>query len=171
VVALSILVALVATAVAIGAWISAPGRCDDADFTSSRYAYCIETPEGTIPAEVDDESGQYDRFQLEDSGALVTVRAIRLPTGAGLQEYVQGFVQSAQEQEFTAETPVPVRVAGQQGLQLDVTGDANGTPVHFRFVFVQRERVIWQVDLQAVEEQFDEHTDELAMILDSWTFT
>ena len=171
VVAFSVLIAVVATTFAIGAWLSAPGRCDDADFTSSRYAYCVATPEGTVPSEVDDESGQYDRFELQGSGALVQVTATRLPQGQGLQEFVQGFVSSAQEQSFEAQAPVPVRVAGEQGVQVDLTGDTGGTPVHFRFVFVQRERVVWQVDLRAVEEQFAEHTDELDHILQSWTFT
>ena len=171
VVAFSVLIAVVATTVAVGAWLAAPGRCEDADFTSSRYAYCVATPEGTVPSEVDDESGQYDRFELEGSGALVQVTATRLPQGQGLQEFVEGFVAAAQEQSFAAQPAVPVRVAGAAGVQVDFTGETGGTPVHFRFVFVERERVVWQVDLRAVEEQFAEHTDDLNHILDSWTFT
>jgi hypothetical protein len=171
VVAFSILVAVIATTVAIAAWLAAPGRCDDADFTSSRYAYCVTTPEGTVSSEVDDETGQYDRFELEGSGALVQVTATRLPQGQGLDDFVQGFTSAAEEQSFSAQPAVPVRVAGESGVQVDFTGETGGTPVHFRFVFIERERVVWQVDLRAVEEQFADHTDDLTHILQSWTFT
>jgi hypothetical protein len=166
--ALAVLVAVVA---AVGTWIAAPGRCDGTTFTSSRFSYCVTAPAGWQTQEVNQQGQFYDSFLQQNGSAAVLVTANEVPEATSLQELVEGFKSSAEQQGLVVEESTPLTIDGVPAMQFDAQlEDQQGNPVAFRIVLVSRGGTYWAVRLQDTPEQFAGHADDLRTMLQSWRF-
>ena len=168
--AIAVLVGLAAVVTAVGMWIAAPGRCEGSTFTSSRFAYCVTTPAGWRPQEVDSQGQVYDTFQQQDGTAQVYVAANPIPRGTSLQELVEGVRASAEEQGLVLEESVPLRVDGVPAMRFDAeVQDEQGNPIEFRIVLVSRGDTMWIVRLVNTPDIADD-AGEFNAMLRSWRF-
>jgi hypothetical protein len=170
-VAVLVLLGVVGAVVGTAAWISVPGRCDQATFTSSRFDYCLVEPQGWSGTEVSDQGQNYDRFQTTGASANVAIAAAPLGSGQTVDDVVTDVRTQAQEQGFSLGPMTPRRVDGVRAVQWDVTADSEGVQVMVREVVFARGGVYWRVQLADLQEQFDLHTGDLTRMLDSWHFT
>ncbi len=170
-VALAVLVALVAVVAAAGAWIAAPGRCDGATFTSSRFAYCLKAPAGWQSQEVDQQGAVYDSFLQQDGTAAVLVSATSVPQSVSLEDLVAEIRSGAEGQGLILQEPTSLTVDGVPAMQFDAQlEDQQGNLVAFRMVLVSRGGTYWLVRLQDTPEQITVHTSDFRAMLQSWRF-
>jgi hypothetical protein len=170
-VALAVLVGLVAVFAAVGTWIAAPGRCDGATFTSSRFAYCLKAPAGWQSQEVDQQGAVYDSFLQLDGTAGVAVSANSIPQSASLEDLVAQIRSGAEADGLILQESTSLTVDGVPAMQFDAqVDDPQGNPVAFRVVLVSRGGTYWQVWLRDTPEGFAGHTSELRAMLQSWRF-
>jgi hypothetical protein len=168
--ALAVLVGLVAVVAAVGVWIAAPGRCDGSTFTSSRFAYCVTTPAGWQPQEVNQQGQVYDTFLQQDGTAQVYVAANPIPQGTSLQEIVEGVRSGAEEEGLVLGESVPLRVDGVPAMQFDAeVQDEQGNPIAFRIVLVSRGGTMWTVRLVDTPDIAGD-AGEFRAMLRSWRF-
>lgn len=169
--AIVVLAGVVAIVAAVGAWIAAPGRCEDSNFTSSRFAYCIKAPADWQPQEVNQQGQVYDSFLQQDGTAGVYVSASSIPQGTTLEELVEGVRSSAEDQGFVLDDASGLTVDGAPAMQFDAElENEQGDPVAFRIVLVSRAGTYWIVRLQDTPDQFAGHASDLRAMLRSWRF-
>jgi hypothetical protein len=170
-VAAVVVVGMVGAIVGTAVWLSAPGRCEEATFTSSRFDYCLVEPRGWSGNEVSDQGQNYDRFQTSGASANVAIAAAPLNSGQTVDDVVSDVRSQAEEQGFGLGPMTERRVDGVRAVQWDVTAETEGVQVMVREVVFARGGVYWRVQLADLQEQFDLHTGDLSRMLDTWHFT
>ncbi len=169
--ALAVIVGLVAIVAAVATWIAAPGRCDSATFTSSRFAYCLKAPAGWQSQEVNQQGQVYDSFLQQDGTAAVLVSATSVPQSVSLEDLVAEIRSGAEGQGLVLQEPTSLTVDGVPAMQFDAQlEDQQGNPVAFRIVLVSRGGTYWLVRLQDTPEQITVHASEFQAMLQSWRF-
>lgn len=165
------LATLALVVVGVGVWIAAPGRCDSASFTSSRFAYCLTTPTGWQSSEVNEQGQAYDTFQKQNGAAAVVVIGGNLQQGDTLDDIVGQIRTDAEQQGITLGEPVEQMVDGVRGIRFDgELEDSQGNKVAFRQVLIAREGAYWIARLQDTPEAFEQNTGAFHRMLASWHF-
>jgi hypothetical protein len=165
----AILVGIVLVGLGVASYISAPGRCDNANFRSDRFGYCLVTPAGWTSGEAQVGDAQVDQLLLAD-GASVFIQAARLGESQDLQlftDYVRGL---AEDQGYTLSPVTTRKVDGVQATVWDVTAGSGTQATKLREVVFIRDGIAWRVQFADIAEQFDGHVGDLGKMLSSWRF-
>jgi hypothetical protein len=156
-------------AFALVSWARHDPACDEGDFESVRFGYCIRPPAGWIATPAS-EADSLDRFIAQDGPATIAVTAVPLSKGQDLarfEQFVRGFVEEA---GATAGPGTPVTVDGVEGVGFDVRLEGRDGVIRSREVLLAREGIAWRVTLADDEVGFHESTRTLEQILGSWRF-
>jgi hypothetical protein len=169
-VALVVLFVLGGAVAALATWLSAPGRCDGATFTSDRFGYCVAAPAGwsAEPARV----GQtpVDSFLQSDGSAAVYVQAVALQEGQTLElfvEYVRGL---GEQGGFSMGTTSRTEVGGVPAMSWDVVVSSATGEVRMREVVFVRSGTAWRVQFADTAGGFDAHSADFQQMLSTWHF-
>lgn len=171
VLALVLTVLVGAGAFALVSWASGGTGCDDGDFESIRFGYCVRAPGGWVAAAAEGEGTPLDRFQMQDGAATITVIAVPLTQGQDLarfEQFVRGFDEDAGARTGVSST---VEVDGVAGVTFDVTLEGLDGVVRSREVLFTRDGVAWRVTLADDEVGFGSSATRLEELLGSWRFT
>jgi hypothetical protein len=171
VLALALTAVVAVAAFAVFSWAGGGAPCEDGDFESVRFGYCVRAPSGWVSeaAEVDAES--HDLFLLPSSAATITVTAVPLTKGQDLarfEQFVRGYDEDAGGRVGSS---TPLQVAGAEAVAFDVTVDAPDGVVRSREVLFVREGVAWRVTLADDELGFGSSVRRLDELLGTWRFT
>lgn len=149
-----------------------PDPCNDTNFESENFGYCLVVPQGweAGPAQFG-ENVTLDQFAPPTGSATVVVEAVDLETGAELEQWSE-FVR--QRDEGAGLTPGPASEAtldGTEALQWDVSvaSDAGDTFLMREVVAVKGD-IGWRVTLNDVQEGFDTSAVVFRTMLESWRF-
>ena len=170
--AAAVLIALVAGVVAVAVWVSAPGRCDEATFTSTRLGYCLVAPSGWAGGTARVGSTTVDELLLPKGSAAVFIQAVSLQPGAGLEEFATQVRALDQQAGYRIGKSSTSEVDGVTADRWDVTSTApNGDVTKVREVVFVRSGTGWRVELADTADAFDRDAAALEQMLSSWRFT
>ena len=164
---------LVVVAAAVGAFLLfRPDPCDDTNFTSEAFGYCLTVPDGwTAEPALFGGEVRLDQFARSTASTIVVVEAVDLEQGTDLGRWA-GF---ARQRDVDAGlVPGPASVAAVDGVaarqwDLTATSDA-GTDYRTREVVVVRDEIGWRITLNDTEERFEGSAASFERMLDSWRF-
>jgi photosystem II reaction center protein PsbP len=156
---------------ALATWLSAPGRCDAATYTSEQFGYCVAAPSGWSAEKAKVGQAQVDRFLQPDGSAAVYVQAVALQEGQGsLPDFVD-YVRGLQQQEgFSLTTASDTEVDGVNAASWDVTSSTETGETRMREVVFVRGDTAWRVQFADSPQGFDQHSAEFQQMLDSFHF-
>ena len=160
-------------AAAVGAFVLfRPDPCDDTDFTSEAFGYCLTVPEGwTAERALFGGEVRLDQFAPSTASTTVVVEAVDLEQGTDLGQWAD-FVR--QRDADAGLVPGPASEAVVDGVaarqwDLMATSDA-GTDYRTREVVVVRDEIGWRIALNDTEERFEGSAASFERMLDSWRF-
>jgi len=166
-----VLTALVgAGAFALFSWAGGGASCDDGDFESARFGYCVRAPSGWVSEAAAADAESHDLFLLPSGAATITVTAVPLTKGQDLarfEQFVRGFDEDA---GGSAGSSTSLEVDGAEAVAFDVTVDAPDGVVRSREVLFTRDGVAWRVTLADDEVGFGSSVRRLDEMLGSWRF-
>jgi len=146
--------------------------CREATFTSERFGYCLQHPEGWLAGAARIGSAQIDQFQPPTETATVFVEAIDLAEDTDLTAFSE-IVRQRDEDAGLAPGPVIERkpLDGQPALQWDVVVDPeDGATYQMREVVTVLGEIGWRITLSGSEEDFDQYVTSFDLMLASWRF-
>jgi hypothetical protein len=165
-----VLTALVGVGVfAVFSWAGSGSSCDDGDFRSARFGYCVRTPSGWIAEGAED--GSHDRFLLPDGPATITVTAVTLTKGQDLarfEQFVRGYVDEAGARAGSSTT---LEVGDADAVAFDASLSGPEGVTRSREVLFAQDGIAWRVTLADDEVGFGSSVRRLEELLDSWRFT
>jgi hypothetical protein len=166
------LTVLVAVGVfALFSWAGRGSSCEDGDFESVRFGYCVRTPSGWIAEAAEDGVTSHDRFLLPDGAATITVTAVPLTKGQDLARFEQ-FVRGYDEEAGATTAPSsPLEVGESEAVAFDATVRGPDGVIRSREVLFAREGIAWRVTLADDAIGFTSSVRRLGELLDSWRFT
>jgi hypothetical protein len=171
VVAIALTVLVGVGAFALVSWARGGAPCEEGDFRSARFGYCVRTPSGWVAAAAESEGTALDRFLLPDGAATITVTAVPLTKGQDLARFEQ-FVRGYDEQAGgTPGESSPREVGGVDALTFDVTLEGPDAVTRSREVLFVRDGIAWRVTLADEETSFEASTRQLDEMLGTWRFT
>jgi hypothetical protein len=165
-----VLLVLVGVVTALAGWLAAPGRCDEATFTSDRFGYCVAAPPGwsAEPARVGQTT--VDSFLVPDGSAAVFVQAVDLQDGQTLDRFAE-FVRALGEQGgYSMGVTSQMEVAGVPALTWEVVASSPTGATRMREVVFVRESTAWRVQFADTAGGFDAHSEAFQQMLASWHF-
>jgi hypothetical protein len=167
----AVLSAMVLIVGSLALWLSAPGRCDNATFTSERFGYCMTAPAGWTAETARVGDTPVDRFLAPDGPTVVYVQAVALDQGQDVHAF-SDFVRSVAEQSgFTLGQPSEFQIDGVAAVSWDKSEAApttSGTIVR-EVVFVRGDTA-WRVQFADTADGFDAHKPTFEEMLGSWHF-
>lgn len=149
-----------------------PNPCRGTNFTSPRFGYCLEVPEGwTAEPAVFGGSATLDQFTPPKDSATVLVEAHDLSSGATLSDWA-GFVRQREQDAGLIPGPISnLSLGGTQAEQWDVSATSDGGVAYtMRDVVVVRDNVGWRVTLNGAQGAFDQQSSPFRQMLRSWRF-
>jgi hypothetical protein len=158
---------------ALGFWAYStfrPDPCDGRDFTSERYGYCLNVPEGWQAGAAQVGTFAADQISLPTESTTVLINAIDLPTDTELDEFVHVLRVRLQMQGVE---PGPIRddvIDGFPARSWDVEVVTAGEPLVARYVITLRDDVGWQISLSDTQERLIFHESAFRSMLSSWKF-
>ena len=170
VVGLLALLALAGVVAGLAAWLAAPGRCDDATFTSDRFGYCVAAPLGwsAEPARVGHTT--VDRFLMPDGSAAVFVQAVDLQDGQtldGFAEYVRAL---GERGGYSMGGISQTEVGGVPAMTWEVVVSSEAGATRMSEVVFVREATAWRVQFADTSGAFEAHSPAFQQMLSSWHF-
>lgn len=170
-VAMAVLSAMVLIVGSLALWLSAPGRCDDATFTSERFGYCMTAPAGWTAETARVGDTPVDRFLEPDGSAVVYVQAVAVDQGQDVQAF-SDYVRSVAEQSgYQLGQPNEFQIDGVAAVsweKSEAPQTTAGTIVR-EVVFV-RDDTAWRVQFADTPDGFDAHAPAFEEMLGSWHF-
>ena len=172
VVALLLTSLVAAGAFALVTWVGGGDACEDADFESPRFGYCVSTPPGwvALPPEGGDGAEPLDRFIVQDGPGTITVIAVPLSKGQDLarfEQFVRGYIEDAGASAGSTST---LEVDGVDAVAFAVSLEGPDGVVRSREVLFARDGVAWRVTLADEEVGFEASLRQLEELLESWRF-
>lgn len=156
---------------ALATWLSAPGRCDSATYTSEQFGYCVAAPMGWSAEEAKVGQAQVDQFLQPDGSAAVYVQAVALEEGQGSLGGFVDYVRQLQEQlGFTLTNPSDIEVDGVKAAWWDVVASSPTGEIRMREVVFVRGDTAWRMQLADSPRGFGQHSDDFQQMLDSFHF-
>lgn len=149
-----------------------PDPCNDTNFESENFGYCLVVPEGweAGPAQFG-ESVTLDQFAPPTGSATVVVEAVDLETGTELEQWSEFVRRRDEEAGLTAGPASEARLDGTEALQWDVSvGSEGGETFLMREVVAVKGDVGWRVTLNDLQEGFDTSAVVFRTMLESWQF-
>jgi hypothetical protein len=147
--------------------------CREATFTSERFGYCLQPPEGWLAGAARIGSAQIDQFQPPTETATIFVEAIDLAEGTDLNAFSE-IVRQRDEDAGLAPGPVIQReqpLDGQAALQWDVVvNPEDGATYQMREVVTVLGEIGWRITLSGSEDDFDQYVTSFDLMLDSWRY-
>ncbi|HEY7763082.1 MAG TPA: hypothetical protein VIC52_08725 [Actinomycetota bacterium] len=171
VLALVLTILVGAGAFAAFSWAGGGASCNDGDFDSIRFGYCVRAPSGWVAQAAEEGGASHDLFVLPSSAATITVTAVPLTKGQDLgrfEQFVRGYVEDA---GGSAGPSSSLDVDGEEAVAFDVTVDGPGGGVRSREVLITRDGMGWRVTLADDEVGFDSSLRRLDELLSTWRFT
>jgi hypothetical protein len=170
VVGLLVLLVLAGVVAGVAAWLAAPGRCDEATFTSDRFGYCVAAPPGwsAEPARVGQAS--VDSFLIPDGSAAVFVQAVDLQDGQTLDrfaEYVRGL---GEQGGYSMGGITQTEVGGVPAMTWEVFVSSTTGATRMREVVFVRGATAWRVQFADTSGGYDAHSPAFQQMLSSWHF-
>jgi len=164
---------LVVAVAAAGAFLLLrPDPCEDTNFTSEAFGYCLTVPDGwTAEPALFGADVTLDQFAPPTASTTVIVEAVDLEQGVGLDEW-SGFVRQQDADAGLVPGPASeVIVDGVTARQWDVTATSDaGTDYRMREVVLVRDEIGWRITLNDTEDRFELSAASLERMLDSWRF-
>jgi hypothetical protein len=164
---------LVVAVAAAGAFLLLrPDPCEDTNFTSEAFGYCLTVPDGwTAEPALFGADVTLDQFAPPTVSTTVIVEAVDLEQGVGLEEW-SGFVRQQDADAGLVPGPASeIVVDGVTAHQWDVTATSDtGTDYRMREVVLVRDEIGWRITLNDTEERFERSAASLERMLDSWRF-
>jgi len=147
--------------------------CREATFTSERFGYCVQPPDGWLAGAARIGSAQIDQFQPPTETTTVFIEAIDLAEGTDLHAFSE-IVRQRDEDAGLVPGPVIQRegpLDGQPALQWDVVVDPeDGAIYQMREVVTVLEEIGWRITISGSEDDFDQYLTSFDLMLDSWRF-
>ncbi|HET9310850.1 MAG TPA: hypothetical protein VFP41_06460 [Actinomycetota bacterium] len=171
VLALALTVVVGVGAFALVSWAGGGSSCEDGDFESVRFGYCVRAPSGWVAEAAEVDAASHDLFLLPSGAATITVTAVPLTKGQDLarfEQFVRGYDEDA---GGSTGSSTSLEVDGADAVAFDVTVDAPDGVVRSREVLFTRNGVAWRVTLADDEIGFGSSIRRLDELLDSWRFT
>ena len=172
VVAVLALVGLLTLGAGLFVWaFGGPISCAEGTFTSERFGYCVQVPQGWEVAGATDDA-PVDRFQVPTASGTVLVSAVPLSGGQDLAAF-EDYIRSLEEGVGRAPGPsTPTQVAGVTALTFDVrAGDGSVSDgASSREVLFVREGFAWRVQGADTAEGFESTTAVMEQMLATWEF-
>ena len=170
-VALAVLSAMVLIVGSLALWLSTPGRCDNATFTSERFGYCMTAPAGWTAETARVGDTPVDRFIEPDGSAVVYVQAVAVDQGQDVHAF-SDYVRSVAEQSgYTLGQPNDFEIDGVAAVsweKSEATPTTSETIVR-EVVFVRGDTA-WRVQFADSADAFDAHKPAFEEMLGSWHF-
>ncbi len=164
---------LVVAVAAVGAFLLfRPDPCDDTDFTSEAFGYCLTVPDGwTAEPALFGGEVRLDQFAPTQASTTVIVEAVDLEEGTDLGQWAT-FVRQGDSDAGLVPGPASETVVdGMAAQQWDLTATSDtGTDYRMREVVIVRDEIGWRITLNDTEERFDVSAVSLEGMLDSWRF-
>ncbi len=169
VVGILILVALVGVGLAVVRFTGTSEPCEDADFRSTLFRYCLTTPEGWIAGRPGTADAAVDQFAPSDEQAAIFVEANEAGERT-LERFADDVRGLGTQSGYELTDPVERVVAGVRARQWDaVSGDGSAATKIREVVFIE-DGTAWRVQLASTPDHFDENTGALRDLLDTWQF-
>jgi hypothetical protein len=170
VVGMLVLLALTGVVAGLVAWLAAPGRCDDATFTSDRFGYCVAAPPGWSAEAARVGQTTVDRFLIPDGSAAVFVQAVDLQDGQTLDRFVE-FVRALGERGgYSMGAISQTEVGGVPAMTWEVVVSSEAGATRMREVVFVREATAWRVQFADTSGGFEAHAPAFQQMLSSWDF-
>lgn len=169
--ALALTVLVGVSAFALVSWTGGGSSCEDGDFESVRFGYCVRAPSGWVAEAAEVDAASHDLFLLPSGAATITVTAVPLTKGQDLarfEQFVRGYDEDA---GGSAGSTTSLEVDGAEAVAFDVTVDAPDGVVRSREVLFTRNGIAWRVTLADDEIGFGSSVRRLDELLGSWRFT
>jgi hypothetical protein len=172
--AIGLLLAVAIVGAVVARWISAPGRCEHATFTSNRFGYCLVAPAGWSGDDATVGTTKVDELTLKEEPATVFVQAVTLGEGQSLNDFVNAVRQLDEKAGYQLGEVRPRQIDGVDGAQWDVTvspdAGSNAQEQKLRVVVFVHDGSAWRVQLGDTADGFANHIADLDQMLDSWRF-
>jgi hypothetical protein len=149
-----------------------PDPCRGTNFTSTRFGYCLDVPQGwTAEPAVFGGTATLDQFTPPRDTATVLVEAHDLSAGATVTDWA-GFVRQKEQDAGLIPGPISdLSLDGNRAEQWDVSATSDGGVSYtMRDVVVVVDDVGWRVTLNGAEGAFAQQTTSFGGMLDSWRF-
>jgi hypothetical protein len=166
---------LLAAALAAGAFLLLrPNACEDTNFASDNFGYCVLVPDGweAGPARFGADV-TLDQFAPPTESATVVVEAVDLEDleGVALEDW-SDYVRRIDEEGGLVPGPASeTRLGDVPALQWDATVEGDGATFRMREVVAVRAGVGWRITLNDLDDAFGTSAVVFQGILDSWKFS
>jgi hypothetical protein len=152
-------------------WARGGSGCEEGDFESPRFGYCVRTPGGWTAEAAAEDGPPLDRFLMPGGSATITVTAVRLSRGQDLARFEQ-FVRAYDERAgATLGASTSTEVAGAPAVVFDLSVETPDGVTMGREVLFARDDVAWRVQLADEEAGMDASVARLEEMLGTWRFT
>lgn len=160
-----------AGAFALVTWARGWAACEEGDFESPRFGYCVRTPGGWTAEAAGEDGPPLDRFLMPGGSATITVTAVRLSKGQDLARFEQ-FVRAFDERAgATLGGSTSTEVAGAPAVVFDLSVEAPEGVTMGREVLIARDGIAWRVQLADEEAGIAASVARLEEMLATWRFT
>jgi hypothetical protein len=149
-----------------------PDPCEDTNFESESFGYCILVPDGweAGPARFGADV-TLDQFAPPTGSATVVVEAVDLESGTGLDQWSEFVRQRDEEAGLTPGPAGDAMIDGTNALRWDVSvSSEDGEDFLMREVVVVLDDVGWRITLNDLQDGFDTSAVVFDGMLDSWHF-
>lgn len=169
--ALVLMLVVGAGAYALVTWARGGAACEEGDFESPRFGYCVRTPGGWTAEAAGKEGAPLDRFLMPGGSATITVSAVRLSKGQDLDRFEQ-FVRAFDERAgATLGASTSTEVDGAPAVVFDLTVETPDGVTMGREVLFSQDGIAWRVQLADEEAGIDASVTRLEEMLETWRFT
>lgn len=152
----------------VGPGPASPAPCEDAQFVSQLFGYCMDVPAGWVASHAAEEPSGVDLFTHEATTVEVWVEAVALPEGLGLREAVEQ-LQAEESGAGLQVTPTrPGDLGGEPSLIWD-TLDEEGRLVA-REIAIEHDGALWRLQIALGEEATSKDVSQADELLVTWRF-